>query len=58
MIIDGGTVISGSFNFKKAAEENNVKNLLIIHDKKLTEGYTKNGQEHAQHSEVYVGRRK
>jgi phosphatidylserine/phosphatidylglycerophosphate/cardiolipin synthase-like enzyme len=58
MVIDGETVITGSFNFTKAAEENNAENLLIIHDKKLAERYTRNWQEHAQHSEVYVGRGK
>lgn len=56
MIIDGETVITGSFNFTRAAEENNAENLLIIQDKKLAERYTKNWQDHAQHSEVYVGR--
>jgi phosphatidylserine/phosphatidylglycerophosphate/cardiolipin synthase-like enzyme len=56
MIIDGETVITGSFNFTKAAEENNAENLLIIHDKKLAERYTKNWQEHERHSEVYAGR--
>ena len=56
MIIDGETVITGSFNFTKAAEENNAENLLIIHDKKLAERYVKNWQEHERHSEVYVGR--
>jgi len=56
MVIDGETVITGSFNFTKAAEENNAENLLIIHDKKLAERYTRNWQEHAQHSEVYAGR--
>jgi phosphatidylserine/phosphatidylglycerophosphate/cardiolipin synthase-like enzyme len=56
MIIDGETVITGSFNFTKAAEESNAENLLVIHDKKLAERYTKNWQEHAQHSEVYAGR--
>jgi phosphatidylserine/phosphatidylglycerophosphate/cardiolipin synthase-like enzyme len=30
MIIDGETVITGSFNFTKAAEENNAENLLVI----------------------------
>jgi phosphatidylserine/phosphatidylglycerophosphate/cardiolipin synthase-like enzyme len=39
MIIDGETVITGSFNFTKAAEENNAENLLVIHDKKLAERY-------------------
>jgi phosphatidylserine/phosphatidylglycerophosphate/cardiolipin synthase-like enzyme len=58
MIIDGETVITGSFNFTKAAEENNAENLLVVRDRKLTEKYIKNWQEHAQHSEVYVGRTK
>jgi phosphatidylserine/phosphatidylglycerophosphate/cardiolipin synthase-like enzyme len=56
MKIDGETVITGSFNFTKAAEENNAENLLIIHDKRLAERYTKNWQEHERHSEVYTGR--
>ena len=56
MIIDGETVITGSFNFTKAAEESNAENLLVIHDKKLAERYVKNWQEHAQHSEIYAGR--
>jgi phosphatidylserine/phosphatidylglycerophosphate/cardiolipin synthase-like enzyme len=58
MVIDGETVITGSFNFTKAAEENNAENLLIIHDKKLASLYTKNWQELAEHSEVYAGRRR
>ena len=56
MIIDGETVITGSFNFTKAAEENNAENLLVIHDKKLAGLYTKNWYEHSQHSEVYIGK--
>ncbi len=56
MVIDGETVIIGSFNFTKAAEEQNAENLLIIRDTKLAERYTKNWQDHAQHSEVYSGR--
>lgn len=55
MIIDGETVITGSFNFTKAAEKSNAENLLIIHDKELASIYTKNWQEHAQHSELYSG---
>jgi phosphatidylserine/phosphatidylglycerophosphate/cardiolipin synthase-like enzyme len=49
-------VITGSFNFTKAAEEKDAENLLMIRDKKLAEGYTKNWQEHERHSEVYTGR--
>jgi phosphatidylserine/phosphatidylglycerophosphate/cardiolipin synthase-like enzyme len=56
MVIDGETVITGSFNFTKAAEENNAENLLVIHDKQLTDRYIKNWEEHARHSEVYAGR--
>ncbi len=55
MIIDGETLITGSFNFTKAAEENNAENLLVIRDKKLAQSYVRNWQEHEKHSEVYVG---
>ena len=58
MVIDGETVITGSFNFTKAAEENNAENVLLIHDWKLAERYMKNWQEHERHSEVYQGRGK
>jgi phosphatidylserine/phosphatidylglycerophosphate/cardiolipin synthase-like enzyme len=58
MIIDGETVITGSFNFTKAAEESNAENLLVIHDKKLAEQYIDNWKEHEKHSEVYPGIRK
>lgn len=56
MVVDGEIVITGSFNFTKAAEENNAENLLVIHDRKLASIYTKNWQDHAQHAEVYAGR--
>jgi len=58
MVIDGETVITGSFNFTKAAEENNAENLLVIRDRELAERYIRNWQEHEKHSEVYVGRRR
>lgn len=53
-VIDGETVITGSFNFIKAAEENDTENLLVTHKKNLALLYTKNWQDHAQHSEVYA----
>ena len=56
MIIDGEIVITGSFNFTKAAEEKNAENLLVIRDKALAEKYIKNWQEHEGHSEIYKGR--
>jgi phosphatidylserine/phosphatidylglycerophosphate/cardiolipin synthase-like enzyme len=56
MVVDGETVITGSFNFTKAAEESNAENLLVIRDKKLAERYVRNWKEHERHSEVDGGR--
>jgi phosphatidylserine/phosphatidylglycerophosphate/cardiolipin synthase-like enzyme len=56
MIIDGETVITGSFNFTRAAEEKNAENLLAIRDKNLAVRYAENRQEHALPSEVYAGK--
>jgi phosphatidylserine/phosphatidylglycerophosphate/cardiolipin synthase-like enzyme len=56
MVIDGETLITGSFNFTKAAQEKNAENVLIIRDKALAAQYTANWQAHAQHSQPYVGR--
>jgi phosphatidylserine/phosphatidylglycerophosphate/cardiolipin synthase-like enzyme len=56
MIIDGEVVITGSFNFTKAAEENNAENLLVIRDAKMAARYLANWQLHREHSTAYVGR--
>jgi phosphatidylserine/phosphatidylglycerophosphate/cardiolipin synthase-like enzyme len=53
MIRDGETVITGSFNFTKAAEENNAENLLVIRDEKLAKRHVRDWQDHQRHSEVY-----
>jgi phosphatidylserine/phosphatidylglycerophosphate/cardiolipin synthase-like enzyme len=55
MIIDRETVITGSFNFTKAAEEKNAENLLIIKDKELAKVYIDNWNKHKDHSERYEG---
>jgi phosphatidylserine/phosphatidylglycerophosphate/cardiolipin synthase-like enzyme len=39
MIIDGKTVITGSFNFSASAENNNDENIIIIHDAGLAGQY-------------------
>ena len=39
MVIDGQTVLTGSFNFTKAAEESNAENLLVIHEAALAAKY-------------------
>jgi len=56
MVIDGVTVLTGSFNFTKAAQEKNAENMAIIRDPVLASQYTKNWQQHAGHSQKYVGR--
>jgi phosphatidylserine/phosphatidylglycerophosphate/cardiolipin synthase-like enzyme len=53
MVIDDYLVITGSFNFTKAAEEENAENLLVINDPELARQYVRNWQVHAQHSEPY-----
>jgi phosphatidylserine/phosphatidylglycerophosphate/cardiolipin synthase-like enzyme len=56
IIIDKETVITGSFNFTKAAEEKNAENVLIIKSKKLAEIYIDNWNKHKEHSDRYEGR--
>jgi phosphatidylserine/phosphatidylglycerophosphate/cardiolipin synthase-like enzyme len=58
MVIDGGTVITGSFNFTKNAEENNAENLLVIRSPELASKYCNNWKAHLQHSEKYEGKEK
>lgn len=42
IVIDGETVLTGSFNFTKAAQDKNAENLLILHDRKLAAQYAEN----------------
>jgi phosphatidylserine/phosphatidylglycerophosphate/cardiolipin synthase-like enzyme len=56
IIINGETVLSGSFNLTKAAQERNAENLLIIRDPALAVPYTQNREAHRQHSQPCVGR--
>jgi phosphatidylserine/phosphatidylglycerophosphate/cardiolipin synthase-like enzyme len=56
MIIDKATVITGSFNFTKAAEEKNAENLLVIRSKELAGIYIENWYKHREHSERYPAR--
>ncbi len=56
MVIDGAVVLTGSFNFTKAAEESNAENLLVIRDPKLADRYLANWRAHQLHAEPYAGR--
>ena len=52
ILIDRSVVITGSFNFTRAAEEKNAENLLIIRSKELTRLYLDNWLRHRNHSSV------
>lgn len=57
MILDEETVITGSFNFTRAAEERNSENVLIIHKTpELARRYLDDWHKHRKHSEPYAGR--
>jgi phosphatidylserine/phosphatidylglycerophosphate/cardiolipin synthase-like enzyme len=56
MVIDGETVLTGSFNFTKATQEKNAENVLIIRDPALAAQYAQNWDTHRQHSQLHVGR--
>jgi phosphatidylserine/phosphatidylglycerophosphate/cardiolipin synthase-like enzyme len=58
MIIDGATVITGSFNFTRNAEQNNAENLLVIRSPELATKYASNWDAHLEHSEKYEGKEK
>jgi len=55
MVIDPGStpvVITGSFNFTRAAQFKNAENLLIFHDnRELTSAYLANWLHHREHSQ-------
>lgn len=42
IITDSSTIITGSFNFTKAAQQKNAENLLVIHDTGLAKKYIDN----------------
>jgi phosphatidylserine/phosphatidylglycerophosphate/cardiolipin synthase-like enzyme len=56
MVIDRDTVVTGSFNFTKAAETRNAENLLVIRSAELADKYRQNWNRHLKHSERYWGR--
>jgi phosphatidylserine/phosphatidylglycerophosphate/cardiolipin synthase-like enzyme len=53
MVIDNQFIITGSFNFTKAAQTRNAENLLIIKDPVLAKTYTGNWGKRLQQSKPY-----
>ena len=57
MVIDSGTLITGSFNFSRAAEQANAENLLIFRgNPALQQLYADNFRFHLSHSTPYTAR--
>jgi phosphatidylserine/phosphatidylglycerophosphate/cardiolipin synthase-like enzyme len=50
MVIDAREVITGSFNFTKAAAEKNAENVVFINDPTMATAYAQNWKDHAAHS--------
>ena len=53
IIIDDCVILTGSFNFTKAAEEHNAENLLLVNDPVLAKQYIENWRAHERHSDPY-----
>lgn len=53
MIIDSQFILTGSFNFSKAAEEANAENVLIVQDVHLASRVLANWRIHQTHSHPY-----
>jgi phosphatidylserine/phosphatidylglycerophosphate/cardiolipin synthase-like enzyme len=51
IIIDEETVIGGSFNYSRAAEDSNAENVTIIKNKDFAKLFVANWHEHQKHSQ-------
>lgn len=59
VIIDSSLLLTGSFNFTRAAAENNAESLLVIRGNKvLVNKYIQNFELHKAHSDMYKGQAK
>jgi phosphatidylserine/phosphatidylglycerophosphate/cardiolipin synthase-like enzyme len=54
MIIDGATVVTGSFNFTRQAESNSENLLIIKGDQRLVVEYIENFERHLGHSRLFT----
>lgn len=53
LLIDGQTLITGSFNFTKAAEDRNAENLVILESPEAVGLYMEDFRRHLGHSAAY-----
>lgn len=55
LLIDGTTVITGSFNYNKNAEAKNAENILVLPCEPLARRYIENFEAHRAHSDAWTG---
>lgn len=53
LLVDKLYVVTGSFNFTKAANESNAENCLLITDKDISISYIDNWLKHKEHSKLF-----
>jgi phosphatidylserine/phosphatidylglycerophosphate/cardiolipin synthase-like enzyme len=56
-VIDGETVLTGSFNYTWSAEHWNAENLLVLHDPAVAAEYLRNWNQRAAQSRLLIGTR-
>jgi phosphatidylserine/phosphatidylglycerophosphate/cardiolipin synthase-like enzyme len=56
IILDSQTVITGSYNFSRSAEESNAENIIILQSAEIAKSYIGNWDAHKSHSEEYEGK--
>lgn len=54
MVLDGERVITGSFNFTKAAEDKNAENVVLLRSQEIAATYAANWMAHQAHSQRYT----
>jgi phosphatidylserine/phosphatidylglycerophosphate/cardiolipin synthase-like enzyme len=56
VLVKHPTVLTGSFNFTKAADQKNAENLLVVRDVRIAAQYEQNWHMHFSHSEYCAGK--
>ncbi len=57
VLIDRHIILTGSFNYTRAAQEKNAENLVVLRgDERLVKRYRENFELHQRHAEPYKAR--
>ena len=53
LILDGATVVTGSFNFTKSADTRNAENVVLLESREVASWFTRNWEERREASRVF-----